>query len=157
MILYYTEPTAGTRDRLYARLETEMNRETLANVTFGTVAREHITPSPVQSNVQHSERLDLTTIDDHYATQIRDDFEARTLGGFIDELVERTPYAPEEAEVIVTHGWFNMSVRDSIRAINQYRRETYDELTEQAFRTRLAEAQDTRTKIHNASQYPFEL
>jgi len=157
MILYYTEPTAGNRDRLYARLEAEMDRETLASVTFGTVAREHLTPPPVQSNVQHSERLDLTAIDDHYATQIRDDFEERTLGGFIDELVERTPYAPEEAEVIVTHGWFDMSVRDSIRAINQYRRETYDELTEQAFRTRLAAARDRRTKIHNASQYPFEV
>lgn len=157
MILYYTEPTAGTRDRLYARLETEMDRETLASVTFGTVAREHLTPSPVQSNTKHGERLDLTAIDDHYATQIREDFEERTLGGFIDELVDRTPYAPAEAEVVVTHGWFNMSVRDSVRAINQYRRETYDELTAEAFETRLAEARETRTKIHNASQYPFGL
>lgn len=157
MILYYTEPTGGTRDRLYARLETEMDSETLAEVTFGTVAREYITPSPVQSNVQGSGRVDLTAIEDHYAIQIREDFEERTLSGFIDELVERTPYAPKEAEVIVTHGWFDMSVRDSIRTINQYRRETYDEMTEQTFRAQLADARDTQTKVRNATQYPFEL
>lgn len=159
MTFYYTEPTVGDRDRLYARIETETDRErgTLARLQFGTIGTDSLTAAPVQESERVPGEILLDELDDHYEAQIRRDFEERPLEGFVEEIVDRTPFPRPQAEVVVACSLFDLPEREALRAINQYSRETYEELTREEFEERREAARETHVEIHNATTYPIDI
>lgn len=157
MKIIYTEPTPDNRDRVYARMETTEGSNQLLDIRFGTVTKEKVTQEPVRKGEYEKKSVNLDAIEDYYAAEITEDFVERPLDGFVQELTDRTPYAREEAEIIVTKGWFDLSTTEALRAINQHLREPYDELPKETFREKKDAVAKTREQIENAREYPYGL
>ena len=149
-----------TRDesaRLYARIESDTDQRagSLRRVTFGTLPEAHLDRDVVSTATDADGIVILNQIDGHFETEIREDFEERSLEDFVSEFTERTPYPVAEAEVIVTHGWFDLDVEETVQVISQFLRDPYDDVSEEWVQKRLADARATRDLIENAAEYPF--
>ena len=146
--LVFGEPTQDGEDSRYVRLETE------GKTTWGTVAQSLLDAEAVVAATDEGQ-IDLDSLQGYYGDAIVDEFLDRPLSRFVDEFARRTPYSHEQAAVIVTVGWFGMASTAARRAINQHLRETYDELSTDAFSAHIAEARRRREQIQAAERYPF--
>ena len=146
--LVFGEPTRDGEEGRYVRLETE------GNTTWGTVPQSLLAAEAVVAATDDGQ-IDLDSLQGYYGDAIVDEFLDRPLSRFVDEFARRTPYSHEQAAVIVTVGWFGMDATEARRAINQHLRETYDELSTDAFGAHIAEARRRREQIQAAERYPF--
>jgi len=146
--LVFGEPTRDGEDGRYVRLETE------GKTTWGTVPQSLLDAEAVVAATDEG-GIDLDSLQGYYGDAIVDEFLDRPLSRFVDEFARRTPYSHEQAAVIVTVGWFGMDATEARRAINQHLRETYDELSTDAFGAHIAEARRRREQIQAAERYPF--
>lgn len=155
--LIYGKQTKDDRDRVYARLETSTDKRSgmLRSMTFGTLSQAYLEMEVVKAAISDQDEVSLDELDGHYENELHDDFEKRSLSAFVSEFADRTPYPLEQAEVIVTQGWFEMDTRETVQAINQYLREPYDDITEETVMDRLATARETHQQIQNTDEYPF--
>ena len=146
--LVFGEPTRDGEDGRYVRLETE------GKTTWGTVPQSLLDAEAVVAATDEG-GIDLDSLQGYYGDAIVDEFLDRPLSRFVDEFARRTPYSHEQAAVIVTVGWFGMDATEARRAINQHLRETYDELSAEAFAEDVAEARRRREQIQAAKRYPL--
>lgn len=156
MKLVYTETTPFDRERVYGRVQSTRESGAVTAERYGTIATEVLDLEPVQDTIQTEGVVPLETLDGYYTDQIEEDFEERSLESFVEEFVERTPFTRMEAGVIVTHGWFDMSIENAVRAINQHITDAdHDEITAEDFERIRRSATETRAQIYQALEYPF--
>lgn len=144
----FGEPTRDGEEQRYARLETE------GNTTWGTVPQSLLDAEAVVAATDEG-RIDLDSLQGYYGDAIVEEFLDRPLDRFVDEFARRTPYSHEQAAVVVTVGWFDMTEPAARQAINQHLREIYDELSADVFSQHVTEARRRREQIHAADRYPF--
>lgn len=158
MKLVYTEQTPSERDRVYARLESHADDGIRSNVQYGSLSADTLALDPVAAAERDVGEVPLDDVEEYYVQQVQADFEERPLAGFVEECTEQTPHDRLQAAVVVTHGWFDMPVTESVRAINQHvLRDDYQDLTRTEFEDLLRAAQQTRRRIQTALEYPFGL
>lgn len=149
--LIYGEQAPGDAEHIYVRMETEQT------TMWGTVPRDCLEPAAVKTAEEPAGVFHLDSVEGYYSERITEAFDERPLERFVEKFATRTPYSLDQAAVIVTRGWFDMSETAARQAINQHLRETYNEMSEAELAAHVRSARRLREQIKNTATYPYGL